>query len=203
LVKGLIKLDTVKSLSVDKLNNPRAKNYYYELWTFINASPTPNPSPIMYRVGDLGIWINTNNELVLVKNSTSAVYGSTDVLFTIMNSFPLQKWVHIVVNVINHGSSNTPTTIECYINGKLIITKPSVDMKTSVPTGDLIMGKASGLNGYLTRAQRVPNNIMANTVWDHYLQGNGIGGVSRFFAQYHVDMNVTKDQVLQRNIRLF
>lgn len=203
LVKGLIKLDQEKMLTEDKLNNPKAKNYYYEFWTFINQVPT-GKSPFIYREGDIGIWLTAENQLVLVKNSPSGAttYTPTDVLFTIIQPFPFQKWIHVTVNVINHGQTDNSTTIECYINGKLVITKPNLAMYTPTPKGSFYMGRASGLNGYITRIQRVPQNIAANEVWDHYVQGNGLTGISQFFAQYHIDMNVTKDQVLQRNVRL-
>ena len=193
LVKGLIRLDAEKTLSTEVLSNPRSNKYYYEFWTFINNAPS-TITPIVRRMGDLSIYLDQSNNLILTKDTAPTP------LFTIINPYPLQKWVHVIVHVNNHGDTGI-TTIECYINGKLVMTKPNQRL-TSVPSGDLLIGMSSGLNGYITRLKRVPENIDANTAWNHYVAGNGISGIARFFSQYNIDMNVKKDQVLQRRVRL-
>ena len=201
MAKGLVNLNSEPSVSLAKLNNPKSLNYYYEFWTFINALPKPTGSAVTYtnivhRVNDLGVWSGSDNTLVLAIDSPTA--NPKNILFTIIHPYPLQKWVYVVVNVVNHNDKNA--FIECYINGKLVKTQPNQPL-TTYPTGELKIGQ-SGIKGYITHLLRVPKNIDATTVWNHYVKGNGISGVTNFFSQYHIDMNVTKDQVLQRNVRL-
>ena len=204
MAKGLVSLSSAPSVPISKLNNPNSINYYYEFWTFINALPASSVASTTYtnivsRAGDLGVWLGSDNTLVLANTNSSGSITPNGILFTIINPFPLQKWVYVAINVVNHSTSAN-TLVECYINGKLVTTQPNQTMANS-PSGGLNIGQ-SGVNGYITHLLRVPQNIDATTVWNHYVKGNGISGVTNFFSQYHIDMNVTKDQVLQRNVRL-
>lgn len=187
LTSGIIALNTVTSIEETKLEKSTSTNYYYEGWVFVQ-SPLNSANNLFGR--DIGFSLN---------NNTLSVYKSSSQLFEVTNKFPIQKWVHLAMNVYNHSLSKS--IIEIYINGKLVLTKPNQAL-VAEPVGAFSMGASTGHSGYLTKVNRVSSNINAEEVWTRYLEGNGVSGYVAFLSNYNVNLNVLKDNALERKIQL-
>lgn len=187
LTSGILGLNSQTSTPPEKLEKSSVTNYYYEGWIFIQTPATENK--ILFG-RDIGYQLNGN---------TLSVYKGNSLLFTVMDKFPIQKWVHLAVNVYNHSMTNA--IIECYMNGKLILTKPNQAL-TDTPVGSFLMGDVGGNTGFLTKVNRVSSNVNAEDVWNRYLEGNGVSGYVAFLSNYNVNLSVLKDNVLDRKIQL-
>jgi hypothetical protein len=66
----------------------------------------------------------------------------------------------------------------------------------------LTIGDAS-INGYITKVVYLPETLTSDTVWSNYLSGNGQLSISSYFAGYNLNMSIAKDDVVQRNWKLF
>jgi hypothetical protein len=187
LTSGIIGLNAQTLIEETKLEKSTATNYYYEGWVFVQ-SPLNLPNKLFGR--DIAFLLN---------NNTLSVYKGTTILFQVTDKFPIQKWVHLAMNVYNH--SQTKSIIEIYINGKLVLTKPNQAL-TDSPVGSFVMGQSGGHAGYLTKVNRVSANINAEEVWNRYLEGNGVSGYVAFLSNYNVNLSVLKDNALERKIQL-
>lgn len=187
LTSGIIALNAETSIEETKLEKSTSTNYYYEGWVFVQ-SPLNTANKLFGR--DIAFSLN---------NNTLSVYKGSTVLFPVTDKFPIQKWVHLAMNVYNH--SQKKTIIEIYINGKLVLTKPNQELSDS-PLQRFIMGQSGGHTGYLTKVNRVSENINAEEVWNRYLEGNGVSGYVAFLSNYNVNLSVLKDNALERKIQL-
>lgn len=194
LSTGLVKLDTSSAITTtyDKLGNPGASTFSYEMWLFISTG-----SPVIFYRGN-----NTSPDLQLKIDGgvlkIQATNSSTlDTIMTI-NGFPYQKWVHVVINVMN------AKTVELYMNGKLVQTvQPSFNIKTT-KTNDLVIGsgESNNKNSYLTRFFRKDKVLSADEVWSNYIKGNGVSSVMSNFIKYNMNVSITKGDELVRELKL-
>lgn len=199
LTSGVLNLNTFQSLDNNKLDRPFATDYYYEGWVFVQT-PSAIPKNLFGR--DVYFSLDNNNLAVYKKASPATPSVPDSKLFDITSKFPIQKWVHLAMNVYSHSTNST--TIECYINGKLVTTKPNQslnDFDASNPP-QFTMGANAGHTGYLTKVNRVPNTVNAEQVWARYLEGNGVSGYVAFLSNYNVNLNILKDNTLERRINL-
>lgn len=177
-----------------KLKSPGSKVFSYQFWIFLSApATTEGGTPILSRNNggtDTNFNISIDGTQLKIKN------GSTT-LFTATNSFPIQKWTFVVVN---YNDSNK--LAECYINGKLVYTQQVTSSINVVSSDQLTIG-ASTTKGYITKVVYLPETLSSDTVWSKYLEGNGQLSISSFFAGYNLNMAVSKDDVVQKNWKLF
>ena len=124
-----------------------------------------------------------------VLNVTLANSGTT---ITPIPNIPLQTWVSIILNV-NNGSS-----IDIYINGKLVQTT-ALQNTWSLNSGSLFIGsKTSGFTGHITMAVLHKAPLGPQDAWDIYSSGYGSNGSSSavdFFNKYKVRFAFVKDNV--------
>ena len=189
LSSGTIDLKGDTKIEETKLEKSTSMNYYYEGWVFVQT-PVSSNKKLFGR--DVGYQLNGN---------TLSVYSSNSTLFIVTDKFPIQKWVHLAINVYNH--SQNKAIIECYMNGKLILTKPNQALTNDAPTSVFIMGDSTGGHtGYLTKVNRVSSNVNAEDVWNRYLEGNGVSGYVAFLSNYNVNLSVLKDNKLERKYNI-
>lgn len=194
LTSGLVKLDGTSSITTtyDKLLNPGAGTFHYEMWLFISSG-----SPVIFYRGDA---VNPDFRLSIDNGKLKIDGKSEKGLRTIMglDGFPYQKWVHIVINVIGKK------TVELFINGKLIQTvQPELEISTT-KTSNLVVGTGSPnlLNSYLTRFFRKDKILSADAVWANYIKGNGVSSGLSNFIKYNMNVSITKGDELVKEIKL-
>jgi hypothetical protein len=202
LTSGLQTLNQPIVKTYDKLKkNPNSYTYSYQCWLYI-SSPTSSSTTIFAR----GKSTPAHNNFEVVINGQSLVLnagtGDTNAPTKIMNitdSFPIQKWTYLVINVYNLQ------TFEAYINGKLAKTVNVPSAKSPVPTSktsSLTIGN-SGLNGYVTKFTRIDTTLDAQTVWNTYLKGNGLSNMFTSLIPYGLNMSISKGEDVQRVVKIF
>lgn len=198
LSTGLVKLDGGSKIELpyEKLTNPGSSTFSYEMWLFISTG-----SPVIfYRggtvIGDCHFGLQINGGNLEIKATKDTATTSNTILS--VNTFPYQKWVHVVINVINKK------TVELYMNGKLVETaKSEFDIKHT-KTSSLVVGtgESGNTNSYLTRFFRTDKVLTADDVWKNYIKGNGVSNVLSNFIKYNMNISITKGDELVREMKL-
>ena len=201
LTSGLQELNKQLEVKYEKLKNPNALTYSYQCWLYI-SSPTSGPVSLFGRqntsaTGTYEFKVELSGQTLLLK----AGLGTSDpnTIMTITDSFPLQKWTYLVVNVYNMK------TFEAYLNGKLAKTvnvSNVSDVTPSSKTSSLKIGSAD-LAGYVTKFIRLPIALDAKTIWNTYLEGNGLTSYFSSLIPYGLNMSISKGEDIQRIVKIF
>lgn len=189
LSSGILELKTVKTIEASKLKSPGSTIFSYQFWVFM-AAPGPSGGKSIVKRSTSGFNVTLEGSVMKIKNGNTA-------LFTATNNFPIQQWTYVVVN---YNESNK--IAECYINGKLVYTQQLSSSMTVVASDTLVVGD-TGLTGYITKVVYLPETITSDNVWSNYLSGNGQLSISSYFAGYNMNMSIAKDDVVQKNWKLF
>ena len=161
---------TAQTIPWTKLQNPSSSTYHYQGWVYIKNQPSDKP-----------ILTRGNDSLKL--NGTTLTFAYSGGSIEITNDFPLQKWVYIVVNVVNGK------IVEVYLNGKLVLTK-QVTLTIPGTKSDLTYGANGGIEGYITKVKRDPVALTPDEAWKTYLEGNGLATFSNFLAGYNASFSL-------------
>ena len=173
---GVQSLSKETSVVWTKLQNPSSSTYHYEGWVYIKTKPSSDTS-ILERDGDK-LQLN-GTKLQFVHKTTS---NNNTIIIT--EDFPLQKWVYIVVNVVNGN------IVEVYLNGKLVITK-QVTVTVPGTKTELKYGKDNaGIEGYITKVKRDPVALTPDEVSKKYFEGNGLATFTNFLAGYNASFSL-------------
>lgn len=214
-LKATIRITAIDSAGKVMIPSPTSQNYYYEAWVYLTAAvlettPIAEGTPIanpFTSVSNIVSRFDTSKKdvgLAVFKNKTTGNYtlcvlaGTTTsvVPYFVTENLPINKWVYLVMNV-------SGKLVEVYVNGKLLRT---IYLATSVPRSadaPIYIGLSNGLDGYITRAIRKPENIDPTKVWDQYLQGNGqyggaLYGLLDYINSYAFKMDITSNGKIQR-----
>jgi hypothetical protein len=195
--KKYLKNDSV-AISLGKDKSTRSINYSFGSWIYVNnfsdtviysyiiqgaVASVENPSTFALILGGVdnsslggtGI-IGSRGTPVLtayINGATTTPTTRVANTVTITNNFPIQKWVHVLVSV-------DTTYVDCYIDGKLIISKPLTNQITSeigstTSTADSnIVFQSPGPDIWLTQLNRWSKPLDPQSVWDEYYKGNGL-----------------------------
>jgi hypothetical protein len=126
---------------------------------FPSISQTPNPSA-----------------------QSSGVTANAVVSTCNVSNIPLQKWTNLIVSVYG-------TSLDVYINGKLVKTclLPGVAMVNG--NSDVFLTPSGGFSGYTSRFQYYPNAIDPQYAWNIYENGYG-PGLGSMFGFYTFNYNI-------------
>ncbi len=191
LVSGIQNLSEPKTTPARNLDSPGSTIFSYQFWVFI-TQPTTEKMILKRNTGD------TNKFNVKLNGTALNICDGSKNLYTATNHFPIQKWTYVTVNY--SASSNIS---ECYINGKLVYTINLTNAFRDPANSDQLVIGTAGLNGYITKVIYKPETISSDQVWKNYLQGNGQLSVAAYFAGYNLNMAISKDDVVQKNWKLF
>ena len=205
LTSGIVPLNApaTYTYTYDKLNDPVSKIYSFAAWMFLTGQTQSNSGGYIMNRSDV-LHPNDPTRMnigLFVNGTTLSVYGgnTSNALFTVTNQIPLQKWIYVVVNV--NGD-----LVEVYLNGKIVKTVQLTSGKltgTFSATRSLIIG-STNIQGYMTQFIMVSTLLDASTVWKNYLNGNGVGNqFLSYFMPYNINMTVSKDDVVQRQLSIF
>ena len=175
------------SVDFSDLKNPGSGSYYISIWLYLPNRLSKGTDTVIYKID--------NDKLALKLDSTNTLTvsnGSND-LFTITDSFPLQRWTCVIVSV---GGGVT----DAYLDGKLVKSVKDAPSNPSASstltegplgTGDII---------YIAKFERIPKVIDAQTAYETYMAGNGGNGLVQFLKRFGISLTLTKDSTDQSTL---
>lgn len=187
-------------------DNPKSVRYAYGIWVYINTWDNQMDKVIFSRNGNLTVTLDKNQPTLWCKVN---MQDGTIKNMKIMDNFPIQKWVHIIVSVDSEF-------LDGYINGKLVVSQRFTDTATSKvlipavpPDKDtpLYLGTA-GTATYVKQDivvadfKRWNTPMDPQTAWDTYMAGNGQNTFSKM-SSYGIDLSILKNSVEQSRYSLF
>lgn len=198
LVAGLQPLNTPLSWTFEKLLNTTSTSYSYQCWLFITANPATGTHPIFFRgesksVNEFNVSLDASLNLTVGAKQSSAI--AAPIVMTVMNGFPLQKWVYLTINVRQN-------VIEAYINGKLTKTVSTNNPITPSMRAGLTIGNTA-LQGYLSKFYRLDKVLDAATVEKNYLSGNGLNNWYSTIFPYGMNLTITNADSASKLIKVF
>ena len=198
LTSGLQPLKTPLTVNYDKLKNPNSLTYSYQVWIYI-SKPTATTTQIFYRgeIANSEFEVDISGQNLVLKAGQGSTGSPPVQIMSITNEFPFQKWVYLVIYVYNLK------TFEAYINGKLAKTvNISTDIKPTSNLSSLNIGNA-GLDGYVTKFTRLPTTLDAKTIWQNYLNGNGLSNFFSTLIPYGLNMSISNGEDIVRVVNVF
>lgn len=190
LSSGQVNLNSGSTtIEKDKLTNPGSSNFSYGLWVYVNTWSNTAEKMIISR-GNFNIKLGSATPTLTCQLPTSL---TTPDNFTITNTFPIQKWVYVIISVDG-------MTMDAYLDGKLVISKQLTNLITGDTTSPLVLGGSTpSPDIYLTKINWWPTSMNPQLAWNYYMQGNGLPSSS----QYNVKLEVLQDNVQQKQFTLF
>ena len=192
---------------------PKAVNVSYAVWVYVNS--WNNTQKIIFsRNGDVGLYLDNNtptlycdvavapsanvtgdNTINMKDNVIGAKTGGTFAsrTITVSNNFPIQKWVYVIISMDGTGFTDV------YLDGKLV-KSIKMDIRPNLPDEKtaITLGGGQPFDAYLSKFVRYLYTMDPQTAWNLYLYGNGTG-----LSQYNVDIAVTKNGVVQSDMKIF
>ena len=173
------------SVNFSDLKNPGSGSYYISIWLYVPNKLSGNTK--IYEInGGLTLTLKIDNSLTVSNDG-----GSND-LFTITDSFPLQRWTCVILSV---GGG----VIDAYLDGKLV---KSVKDAPPNPSASSTLTEGVQTNGtiYIAKFERIPKVIDAQTAYETYMAGNGGNGLVQFLKRFGISLTLTKDSTDQSTL---
>ena len=166
--------------------------YYIGAWLYVNSL---NGTQTIYSIGTsattyLKVEITDTAQLQYsIKNG-----DATTANHIIMNNFPLQKWVYVVISVDNN-------VVDLYIDGKLISSHKIDPIPLQINENSNI--NFGEVNAFLAKMEREPKPMDPSYAWSKYMEGNGGNYFSRMLSNYGGTLTLTKNDMDVREFQLF
>lgn len=170
--------------------------FAYGIWVYVGNWDSGVEKPIFTMNGDQ----NGRNKLILSLDKTQPLlyvsFGDyTGANIIIMQNFPLQKWVYIIVSIDTQY-------LDVYIDGKLV---RSIQLKKSV-----LMGLTAPTSGGVTAGPFkntvvtyfnvwLSNAVDPGTAWKYYMKGNGMNNS----IGYGADLQLLQNNTVKSTYKLF
>lgn len=210
LTKGNLRLSVGQTISSTSLELINKSEFYYDGWMFINKG-----GGFLLR-REIAVKIEkdaTSNKMLFNVYHYTIPSGQSSaawvLITTVTDEVPINKWTHFAIRY----KSNI---LEVYLNGKLVKTvMVTVDTSKISNDKELVIGRLNGdaspnntLDGYITKLRRLKKSIDSPKIWESYLEGNGqysglLGSLLNYFDLYSAKMTIFKNDVKQKDFKLF
>jgi hypothetical protein len=205
----------IPAITGSSLTSPTNTSYAYGIWVYVQNWDPSAQKTIFYRSNNIKLYLDPNSptlkcDIVLTDSTTKTIM--------ITNSFPLQKWVYIIVSVDNQF-------VDCYLDGKLVVSQQvtnvikNTNRTTTVisplqpsdsTTSPLYLGNSATPNfkspnsggsvgsGWSANAllfTKWSTPVDPQTAWNFYMKGNGRSSFASFFGSYGVNYSILKDNI--------
>lgn len=181
----------VSSASLLNSNSPytnissgQSTRYAYGIWVYVNTWNTTSQKVIFTQQNNITVYLAADTPSLYLHIAQTP--QGQDILIT--DNFPIQKWVYVVVSSDN-------MIIDCYLDGKLVNSTKLAGSPTPPGTSPSV-SLGTGWDCYIAGFQNWSGPVGPQQVWDTYLSGQG-NAITRFFAQYSINIAVNKDNVQQ------
>lgn len=190
-----------KMTDVTTVSKPTASIFSYGIWVHIGQWSNGSGEQILFeRDTELKVYF-TSNAGLKIKTSKTNPDDVDDIVVT--NNFPIQKWVHIGIVVDNQ-------IMDVYLDGKMV---KSVKLKANISPSDnnsITYGKDSDGKGiaiadntHIAEHKRITYALDPKGMWDLYMEGNGMGGLTQAASEMNVNLSILKDGVESSKISLW
>jgi hypothetical protein len=215
----------------DEISKPNQSNFSYGVWIYVSQwiNPTGDIATsagederrIFARNDELGLYLESNGSLtvrlsdmdlpgIITKPGVAtgdpavdAVENENYTKIVLTNNFPLQKWVH--VGLVVDGKK-----FDGYIDGKMVKSiglthtiKPAIkdDGKAKKM---LMFGNDNSMADTLMIAEhkRRTYPMDPKAMWDLYMAGNGVNGLTKAASEMNVNLSILKDGVVSSKFSL-
>lgn len=146
-----------------------------------NSLPILGPCPIVY-------LDKFANDIMIGVSSYGLNNQSQELNIVNVNNIPIQRWVNLIISVYN-------TTIDVYINGKLVKTEIMPNSAYVNSNDDIIVTPAGGFEGSTTKLQYFQNPLNPEQAWNLYQQGYGNTSLANLFGSYQLNMTISQNGV--------
>lgn len=194
LAKNIHLSENPTDISSNEITNPRSILYTFGTWVYVNNFS--NATLMNYVTASSGsvplfslVLGGVNNDGFKNKPTLRAMITGTSSTGNAVNeiiisrNFPIQKWVYVTISV-------DTTYVDCYLDGKLVISKKLENQITSSPTVDPYItfkgpaGQTQSPDIYLTKLARWDKPLDPQSVWNEYSSGNGVNQNDYSFGVY-------------------
>lgn len=202
---------------ITNIASPTNSQYAYGVWLYVNSWDPSQFKVIFSHAGILNVYLMNNQPTLCVdvKMSDDRVISTV-----ILNSFPLQKWVYIIVSIDN-------TFLDVYLDGKLVKSAKLTNQQGStfpkVPSqsSQVFLGNSNTTNiiyngtttqqitsttpfsAFITNFYRWTVAMDPGTAWRYYLRGNGQTSIFSNLNMYGVQLDVTQNNVVTSSYKVF
>lgn len=128
------------------------------------------------------------NDIMIGVSSYGTNNQSQEMNLINVNNIPIQRWVNLIISVYN-------TTIDVYINGKLVKTEVMPNSAYVNSSDDIIVTPAGGFEGSTTKLQYYQNSLNPEQAWTIYQQGYGNTSLANLFGSYQLNMSISQNGV--------
>ena len=185
---------TPLTISRHSINDPKAANYGYSLWVYIDDwSVNYGARKILFERDQANPRVSLgdqDNDLITDIKLADSTFATCRV-----PNIPLQKWTNIIVT-LNDKSLDT------YINGKLVKTCVLKTVATQVANGDVRLTSNGGFSGFTARFNYWGSPISPQQAWNIYTSGPGGNILSNFFNQYKLQLSFLKGTETKASITI-
>jgi hypothetical protein len=207
---------------VTTINNPSATRYAYGTWIYVNSWDPSVPHTILFRDRNINVYLDKTTPTLYVQVYMASGPPAWSAPLMITNSFPLQKWVHVIVSMDNQFA-------DVYLDGKLVtshrfltINPDNTQVMPAIPTKDAAstpvyignppattsspaqMPSGQTYDAYVTKFKRWDAGpVDPQTAWNTYMEGNGSSSLLGSLGAYGVNLTVLKNNVENSKLVLF
>jgi len=208
----------IPSITGSALAGATNLSYGIGLWLYVQNWDSLAQKTIFYRPNNIKLYLAKDSPTLYCDVTLS---DSTVKTVVVTTSFPLQKWVYIIISVDNQF-------LDCYLDGKLVMSQQVMNVKqnsdgtssiiapmqpTDSTTSPLYLGNSgnpvggsftagtpgvsmgSGWSANVLILTRWTTAVDPQTAWDFYMKGNGKSKFASLFGSYGVNYSVLKDNI--------
>ena len=200
----------------DKLTNPYSNNFAFGVWVYVNTWSNTNKTIFYLHKNGTNVSSAINPPVTPASfpdfslgfdKSAPKLYctigAPSNIPYTVLltDTFPIQKWTYIVLSL-------EANILDSYIDGKLVVSKSInfvnfIDTIQNIGKDNIYLGDCDTNNKndiYITSFNRWDRGLDPNTVYNLYLNGNGLS--SMFSSSYNINLDISKDNTSQKQIRI-
>ena len=188
--------------AVEISSKPTSTRYAYGIWIYVNGWDSNVNKVIFDRNDNVKLYFDKLSPVLKCDIAMTATETET---VNITDSFPLQKWTHIIVNADNQY-------FDFYLDGKLVksvrahaTNDTTVGSFPKIPIIDTKMNLGNptgGFDAHITRFYHWNQPIDPHTAWKTYMAGNGQSTLTSVTNSYNVDLHVLKDNIEYTKFKL-
>lgn len=182
------------AMPMSKLVTPNSSRYYLMTWIFVESKDSGVTDTII-KIQDKNATPNVKLSIEL--DATSKLTYTLSNTHTIMENFPLQKWVCVVLSIDGD-------VVDIYIDGKMTRSQKLASMPSTPVSDDVIAyGQTTNSKIYLAKFEREAKPMDPSLAWNKYMEGHGGSYFSKLLSNYGATFTVTKDDLDVRTFNLF
>jgi Concanavalin A-like lectin/glucanases superfamily len=193
---------------------PESSRYTYSVWVNVNTWDNTKEKPLFSRMAvaapvnpytpQVSVYFDRTAPKLYATISPSVLPADGTVIppMVITDSFPLQKWTHVLLSVDNNY-------VDMYLDGKLVKSVklsyiPTSPGPTTVPirVGKTKEGNSVASDIFMSKFQLWSTPFSPQEAWNEYMKGNSSSMFGGLLA-YGATLSLSKDNTVTNTVTLF